>query len=145
MTHRAEQIMAAMTTALTGLATTGANVFRGRAYDLQRLEMPALLVFQGDDEIEDGSMFHRVRSALTVNLEAMVREPAAQVDETLNAIRLEVATAIAGSVNLGLGFEIAALEQAAERPEIDAGDAPTARMRIVWAISYWRDRADPAT
>lgn len=145
MTHRAETIMAAVVSTLTGLTTTGARVYRGRAYPIPKADANALVIFQGSDEIQDGSMFWRVQSLLTVNIEAVAREATAQIDETLNLIRTEVATAIGASTNLGLAFEIGALEQQAEQPEIsDDGDRPTGRMRIVLGIQYMRDRLNPA-
>ena len=144
MTHRAETIMAAIVTTMTGLTTTGARVYRARAYVLPKADANALAIFQGSDEVQDGSMFHRVRSLLTVNIETVAREATAQIDETLNTIRKEVAAAIGASTNLGLAFEVGALELKAEQPEIsDEGDRPTGRMRIVLGINYWRDRLDP--
>lgn len=145
MTHRAETIVAAVVTTLTGLTTTGARVYRGRAYPIPVADANALAIFQGPDEISEDSLFHRVWSRLTVNIEAMAREATAQVDETLNTIRNEIAAAIGADTNLGLAFEIGALEVAAEQPEItDEGDRPETRMRIVLAINYMRNRADPA-
>ena len=145
MTHRAETIMQAVVTTLTGLATTSTRVSRGRAYPIAVDDDNALAIFQGPDEISEDSMFHRVWSKLTVNIEAVARESTAQIDETLNAIRKEVAGAIGADTNLGLAFEIGSLELAAEQPEVtDEGDRPMGRMRIVLGINYMRDRADPA-
>lgn len=145
MTHRAETIMQAVVTTLTGLTTTGARVYRGRTYPIPVADANALAVFQGSDEIQDGSMFHRVRSLLTVNIDAVAREATAQIDETLNAIRREMAAAIGASTNLGLAFEVGALEMQAEQPEIsDDGDRPMGRMRIVLNVNYMRSRMDPA-
>ena len=145
MTHRAETIMQAVVTTLTGLATTSTRVYRARAYPIPKADANALVIAQGSDELQDGSMFYKVRSLLTVNIEAVAREATAQIDETMNTIRKEVATAIGASPNLGLAFEIGALELQAEQPEIrDDGDRPEGRMRIVLGIEYWRDGLNPA-
>jgi hypothetical protein len=48
--HIRKQIRDAAKTALTGLATTGANVFSGRVAPLQQSELPALLIFLNGDE-----------------------------------------------------------------------------------------------
>lgn len=145
MTHKAEQIMQAVITTLTGLTTTGARVYRARAYAIPKADADALAIFQGSDELQEGSMFFRVRSLLTVNIEAVAREATAQIDETLNAIRKEVASAIGASTNLGLAFEIGALEIQAEQPEVnEIGDRPEGKMRIVLGINYMRDGLNPA-
>ena len=145
MTHRAETIMQAIVTTLTGLTTTEARAYRARAYALPKADDNALAIFQGTDVVQDDSMFYRVQSLLTVNIEAVAREATAQIDETLNLIRKEVMTAIGASTNLGLAFEIGALELQAEQPEIsDDGDRPEGRMRIVLGIQYMRSRLDPA-
>ena len=145
MTHRAETIMQAVVATLTGLTTTGARVYRARAYALPKADDNALAIFQGPDVVQDDSTFHRIQSLLTVNIEAVAREATAQIDETLNLIRKEVMTAIGASTNLSLAFEIGALELQAEQPEIsDDGDRPMARMRIVLGIQYMHSRLDPA-
>lgn len=144
MTHRAETIMQAVVTTLTGLTTTGARTYRARAYAIPKADDNALAIFQGADVVQDDSTFHRIQSLLTVNIEAVAREATAQINQTMNTIRKEVMAAIGASTNLGLPFEIGALELAAEQPEIsDDGDRPESRMRIVLGINYWRDRLDP--
>ena len=145
MTHRAETIMQAVVTTMTGLTTTESRVKRARAYALPKADDNALAIFQGSDVVQDDSTFHRIQSLLTVNIEAVTREATAQIDETLNLIRKEVMTAIGASTNLGLAFEIGALELQADQPEIsDDGDRPEGRMRIVLGIQYMRSRLDPA-
>ena len=52
--HRAEQILAAVQTAVTGLASTGTNVDRGRADDIPAEKCPALRVAMGADNLLDG-------------------------------------------------------------------------------------------
>lgn len=146
MTHRAEEIMQGVVTTLTGLTTTETRVYRGLAYAIPAADANALAIFQGDDVVQDGSMFTRLQSLLTVNIEAVAKEATAQIDETLNTIRKEVLAAIGASPNLGLAYEIGALEQQAEQPEIsDEGDRPVGRMRIVLGVNYWRNRLDPST
>lgn len=53
--HIRKQIRDAAQTALTGLATTGANVFSGRVSPLQSNELPALLIFLNGDEGSHGA------------------------------------------------------------------------------------------
>lgn len=144
MTHKAETIMQTVTTALTGLPTTGSRVYRGRVDPIPKAEQNAIVIFQGDDEVDEDSPFHVVRSFLTVNVEIVAREVSAQIDETLNTIRKEIAVALADPT-LGLAFVESALQQEAGEPEIsDDGDRYEARMRDTWLVIYRRSRLDPA-
>lgn len=144
--HRAETIMEAVRTAVTGLATTGLNAFRGRSYDLGPGLVPALLVYMGEDEILEAHTPDRLRSVLTVNLDAVVAETATQVETALNQIRAEATVALAADHTLGLANIVELIEEiGAEEPEISGeGDRPTARQRLVWKVTYDRGRADPA-
>ena len=146
MTHRAEIIMQAVTAKISGLATTGENVFRGRAGpdDLQAGELPALLVWQGEDDIVSDLMHGEVVSRLTVTIEAQARAAATQIDTVLNAIREEVTVALAADVSIGLGFVHDLAEDGADAPEIDAGNAVAGRLAMNWVVTYQRNRANPA-
>ena len=145
MTHRAETIMAAVVTAVTGLATTGARVFRGRAYAVQPAELPCLLVWADADPAEPVQSQDRVQSNLVVNIDAVVREVSAQVDTRLNLIRKEITVALAADYRLGLGFVHEIEEVGAAEPEIAGeGDAAVASMRLEWTVKYTRGRTDPA-
>ena len=144
--HRAESIMRAVVVALTGLTTTGANVFRGRAYEVQAGEVPALLVWMGVDQVAAVHGHDQVDSVLTVNIDAAVREVSAQVDTRLNLIREEVTSALAADHTLGLAYVRGAQEIGADEPEIAGeGDAPVARQRLEWEVDYRRKRTDPTT
>lgn len=60
MSHMRQQALAAIKTATTGLATTGANVFLARVTPLQRAELPAGVIFSGRETI-DPETFPRPR------------------------------------------------------------------------------------
>ena len=49
--HVRKQIRDAIVTLVTGLTTTGSNVFAGRTYALQDSELPALRVYTGDEDL----------------------------------------------------------------------------------------------
>ena len=50
MAHKAETIMAAVETLLTGLTTTGARVERNRVDELTDADLPGLTINMGADE-----------------------------------------------------------------------------------------------
>ena len=143
--HRAESIMAAVITAVTGLTTTGANVYRARAYPLEISGIPALLVWQGEDSAQTEMIGDEVISLLEIHIDAIVREPTTQIDTTLNKIREEVTVALMADYKLGLAYVAGIMEQSADEPELSGeGDSPIAQMRTNWDVQYQHSRTDPA-
>lgn len=143
--HLAERIMDAVVAAVTGLVTTGANVHRARAYPVQVADVPALLVWQGEDSAQTELLGDAVTSLLNVHIDAVAREPADQIDTTLNLIREEVTVALMADYTLGLAYVEGIMERDAEEPAIvGEGDAPAAQMRMNWDVTYQHSRTDPA-
>jgi hypothetical protein len=98
-THVSEQIVAAAALALTGLTTTGANVFDSRVYPVQSAQLPALLVDQGDEASSPGELWGFSR-ALERTMQLLV---VAKVEQNtsyrtlVNTIRKEVEVALAAA------------------------------------------------
>lgn len=93
--HIRKRIRDAAVTALSGLATTGGNVFSGRVSPLKESEIPGLVVFlNGDDATEDASMGGptEMRSG-TLRVEGAARANDDLVD-TLDQIAKEVEIAL---------------------------------------------------
>jgi len=95
MAHIRKQIRDNMITALTGLTTTGSNVFNHRVYTLGSNKLPALCVYTNSDEsvYETINPPRSVSSTLTVNVEGYVKATAGY-DDTIDAICLEVSEAL---------------------------------------------------
>jgi hypothetical protein len=133
--HRAESIMQAITTNLTGLATTGANVHRGRVYSLAAV--PALSISMGSDENLSGS---RTWPYLTRRLQVIITahvKTTTQLETQLNQIKTEVFAALNADISQGLAFVIDTELAIDEQPELDAEqDQPTARCDMQWTILY---------
>ena len=146
MSHRAEQIMQAVVTTLTGLATTGGRVYRGRSNPTPEGDANALLVWQGPDDIIEEMSDEQIDSELTVYIDAQAREISAQIDTTMNQIRLEVTRALAASETLGLAFVQGIQEEGTDEPGVSGdGDRPIAGMRMTWVVLYRYTRTDPET
>jgi hypothetical protein len=144
--HRAEQIMAAVVTALSGLTTTGANVERGRVYPLDANVSNALSVYQGAETVLTQSYQH-VDAELRINIETHVRAPTVTLEGRLNQIRKEVTIALL-SVHppLNLAFCLDLREGDADQPELNGdGDRRTGSQRLEWIVTYRRSRTDPST
>jgi len=144
MTHRAEQIMQAVVAAVTGLATSGNNVHRGREYALpSNSKLPALLVYMGSDEpLRDDSAWPRMYSDLNVEV-AIARSIEPNYEAQLLASRAEVTQALRADYTLGLPFVQEIQERAADEPDYEGDPPRVVFYRLPWAVRYWRPWDDP--
>lgn len=144
MTHRAESILAAVVTKVTGLTTTGANAFRGRVYAVPEANLPAVCVYLGQDRILGQYSQAVYDCELTVILEALVKTSSAQVDTLLNKIREEVTIALQTDYTQGLSYVLNTVESDTSAPELSGeGDKPSGAMRMEWLLHYRRSRTNP--
>lgn len=95
MSHLRKQIRDKIITLVTGLATTGANVFNSRSYPLQSSELPGLCVYTKSEETDDeeGKLDIFDDRSLNVSIQAYDRVSDGLPD-TLDDIAEEVETAI---------------------------------------------------
>ena len=146
MPLRAEQIMMAVESTLTGLTTTGANVFRGRVHGLEATEVPALALYQGVDTPlgEEGfSNLAYLDSELLVKVTAHVKS-SSQTETILNKIRREVHVALMADYTQGLSFVLQTLPRGTAEPLLlGGGETPTASMDMYWGIQYRSSISDP--
>lgn len=101
--HIRKQIRTAAVAALTGLATTGANVFSSRVYPLQDAELPALRISNPAEAIEPASMGGANRyleRSLTLEVQACVKQVTGYED-VVDQIAKEVEVALANNNTLG--------------------------------------------
>jgi len=85
---------------VTGLATTGAHVFQSRVYDVQETELPALLVYTTADDVSDQSLGALIGRSVQCVVEGHAKV-AANLDDTLDAISLEVEKALGVALSVG--------------------------------------------
>lgn len=141
MTHRAETVMVQFVAAVTGLTTTGANVFRDRVYDIESSKAAALSVLMGpDDPLPDDQQSHPyLDSWLSIDVDIYVKQASSvAVTTTLNKIRAEITAAVMADYTLGQTFIVDYEEGGADAPEIGIGEQPVARQRIGWRFLYRR-------
>lgn len=133
MTHKAETILDAVVTAVTGLATTGANVERGRAFAVSAV--PSLSVFMGEDQVDHELSIGQYDRILEVIVEAHVAT-IGDVEQDLNQIRAEVLAALRADHTLG-GAAIEIRPEADSRPEIQGEtDTPHALQQLLYLVKY---------
>jgi len=142
--HRAEQVIAAFVTAVTGLTTSGANVARGRDTPWPLETTDALNVYMGPEAlIEDESDFPDGYWVQTIFIDVKTRQASVQVDTQLNLMRAEITAAIMADHTLGLAFVQWSQEGDTDEPTIDkSGEQPMASVRTSWLVKYRRNWSD---
>lgn len=146
--HKATTILAAVVSAVTGLATTGANVFAGRSPTraMPSGSTPALTVYMGS-EISQAAPTQQFRDCrMEVIISAHVRATESAIDPLINQIHKEVVIALLASIQLGLSYVFQIRETSKGRPEIDSStDTPTARCEFGFEVDYRRSYSDPSS
>lgn len=149
MTARAESVMGAVATAITGLATTGANVQRGQIYGHQVTDLPALALYMGADSpaaehqtgLIDWELTIRIES--TVTLDSSYTTMGNTLETSLNVIREEIHAALLADHTLGLAYVIDVTPGPAAAPELSGeGNEPIASQALEFIVKYRTTRAD---
>jgi len=133
--HRAETILDAILSLLTGLTTTGEKVERGRVYKIAA--WPSLSIEMGSDQASDEG---RSVAFQTRSLEVGVTSYAKADEDTetaLNTIRAEVYAAMMADHTLGLDFVLDVIFSGDSPPQL-SGDSeqPAAAQTMNYSISY---------
>lgn len=101
MAHVRKQIRDTLATLLTGLATTGANVFKSRNIELQDQELPGLIISTGEEQIDALGSFQNLNLQRNLTVRVVGKAKVAiNVDDTLDQIAAEVETKIQTNVRL---------------------------------------------
>jgi len=136
MTHRAENIMDAVTTTVKGLTTTGTRVERGRVYSVETA--PALTVEMGQDFVDkDSSDFVNANRQLVVKITAIVKANS-EPDSTLNTIREEVYNALIADRTLGATAGVIDIWlDSDDEPELSSeADQTIAKQQLNYVVKY---------
>lgn len=136
MAHVRKQIRDAIVTAVTGLTTTGSNVFRSRLYPLETTKLPGLCIFTRSEAVEFDTltMSRSINRVLDVIIEGYV-SATANYDNTLDQIAVEVEEALAADATLG-GLAKDLQVTAFEADFSADGDQPVAVGRFTVTVQY---------
>jgi len=95
MSHLRQQIRERVATTLTGLTTTGSNVFQSRIYSIETNKLPCLLIYTKEETSEPIVMNppRTIHKNLTLNIEAYCKQNA-NFDDTIDLITKEVEEAL---------------------------------------------------
>lgn len=102
MTHARTQIRNAVTTALTGLNTTGSNVYESHVYPIGEDQLPGLTIYTVNESSElmaRSSSGTKMKRVLDLAVTAYVKEKTGY-DETVDTIMVEVEEALQGNSTL---------------------------------------------
>ena len=136
MTHVRQQIRDDIVTTLTGLTTTGSNVFRSRIFPLEETNLPALCIYTKSEtsEYDTIGLPRSVNRILDVAVEAYVKG-VSNYDNTLDTIAVEMEEAIAADITLG-GLAKDAQITAFEADFAGDGEQPVAVGRFTVTVEY---------
>ena len=144
--HARKQVRAAAVSDLTGLTTTGANVFNARVKPMREQDMPGLNVFLLDETSDWDAQGTMVRSG------DLVIEGRAQggddLFDTLDQIAAEVEAGIYGETPAlsGLLHNIGTPRTQIELQDPQQGaDRRTGIIRILFPVQYRTSQTDPTT
>jgi len=97
--HVRRQIRDAVKTLLTGLTTTGSNVYSSRVWPMRSAVMPGLIIYTAEEESELGSIGTLDR-VVALAVEGYVNDTSS-LNDILDQICSEVETAMAADVMIG--------------------------------------------
>jgi len=99
--HLRRQIRERVATTLTGLSTTGSNVFQSRIYPMESAGLPGLCVYTQEESVGIQSMggTRNVSRDLTLIIEGYA-SASSNIDDTMDAIGKEVEVAMSGDITL---------------------------------------------
>lgn len=145
MAHARKTVRDALTTAVTGLTTTGANVYQSRVYPIEAAGLPGLLVFAEADRVVDSTLNgnRTLYRQTTFVVEAHAKATSA-LDDTLDLICEEVEVALAADPTLGgvcTDLQIRDTELAYE----PGGDQPHGTARMQWECAYFVKEQAPGS
>ncbi|MCP4477837.1 MAG: hypothetical protein GY818_07075 [Planctomycetaceae bacterium] len=142
MTHKATQIVDAVKTAVTGLATTGDNVQISRAFPTGKL--PAISITQGSDKVDRIISNSKVDRTLTLTLSIIVQGEADSLDDQATNIEAEIWRAIMADVTLGLTHLIDIIPDGLTAFEVSQNnETPSLQAESSWRFVYRHSLADP--
>tara|TARA_Y100001973_G_C5148886_1_gene306989 strand:- start:60 stop:506 length:447 start_codon:yes stop_codon:yes gene_type:complete len=102
LSHLRQQIRERAATRLTGLSTTGSNVFQSRTYPLERASLPGICIFTNEEtsEIQSQGNPRNVQKILSLSIQGFATQGFTGVDDTLDTISKEIEIAMQGDINL---------------------------------------------
>jgi hypothetical protein len=141
MAHARKQLREAVETALTGLTITGSNVTASRVYP--HTDLPSLAIYSPAEELVGRDMSGKQERALTVAVEIRA-QATSDLDDTLDAISVEVEEAVATSAALR-SLVMDSYLSSMESELSDEAEQPVGLMRLLFLLTYVVAESDVET
>lgn len=145
MSHVRKSIRDNIVTTLTGLTTTGSNVYRSRVYPLAANKLPGLTVYTKSEEIDYATNVRprTLLRQLNVIIEAYV-QALSDYDSQIDAIAVEIEEALYTDLTRG-GFAKDTKVTAFEAEYSGDGDIPVASATFTVQVLYSTQESDAET
>lgn len=143
--HVRRQIREAVATAVTGLATTGANVFQSRVYPAQSSELPALLIHTRSEDSAPVTIHgpKALERTLQLVIEAAAKATA-DIDDVLDQICKEVEIAVETWSVAGLGGIAESIHLVSTEFQMSGdGEKPAGVATMTFELSYFTQANAP--
>lgn len=142
--HVRQQIRERVASVLTGLTTTGSNVFQSRIYPLEKSNLPCLSIYTQEEQsrpVELGNEARTISRVLKLRIDGVARATS-DIDDILDTIAKEVETAMANDVVTG------GLSKGHELTEtiislFGDGEQPVGIVSLLYDIQYFNQENTP--
>ena len=134
--HLRRQIRERAATTLTGLSSTGSNVFQSRFYPMESAGLPGLCIYTKDETAEISVMgaTRTVQRDLDLVVEGYAKT-ATNLDDTLDQIGKEIEVAMAGDIDLNSLADDSYLSSV-ETSYSAEGETPVGIIRYNYSVIY---------
>ena len=141
--HVRQQIREKIGATLTGLTTTGSNVFESRVYPLENANLPALIIYTKEESSEPIVIgTQRVMSReLAVVVEGYAKATS-NFDDTIDTISKEVEEAISADRTLG-GLAKDTYIESTEIEYTGDGEQPVGYVTLTFLTNYYVQETNP--
>jgi len=145
MSHVRQQIRERVASTLTGLSTTGNNVFQSRVYPLNESVLPALLIYSKneDSEITTIGTSLGIERSLVITIEAYVKVTT-NFDDLIDTICAEVETALGNDIKLNNLAKFSYLQSTEIQYDGD-GENPIGYATLNYFVQYRTGQNTPET
>ena len=142
--HLRRQIRERVASTLTGLTTTGSNVFQSRIYPMKSAVLPGLCIFTQSEDVSIDTMGSPRTVSRVLDLIIERYATGSNLDDTLDQIGKEVETALAGDI----GLNSLAMDSYLSAVEINYsgdGEKPTGVIKQTYSVIYRNAENAPDT
>lgn len=144
MTHVRQQIRERIISNLTGLSTTGSNVFDSQVLAWDQDDLPAIAIYLDDEESDRDSADNLMRVCEAVVVAQVREDTGALATDKLDQIANECEAAIGADTKLN-GLALDCYPTGVSKEYDGDGDQVFGAAVLTFAVEYRTSRSDPET